>query len=40
MRRQQSTRKNCEEPGCDKGVVGSTSHCMAHGGGKRCEELG
>jgi len=38
----QSTRggKRCEEPGCDKSVIGPTSLCKAHEGGKRCEEPG
>jgi hypothetical protein len=31
-------RKLCQFPdGCDKGAIGSTLFCNAHGGGKRCE---
>jgi hypothetical protein len=31
-------RKLCQFPeGCDKGAIGSTMFCKAHGGGKRCQ---
>ena len=28
----------CVEPGCIKWAQGSTMHCIAHGGGRRCQE--
>jgi hypothetical protein len=31
-------RKRCQYPeGCDKGTIGPTLRCKAHGGGKRCQ---
>jgi hypothetical protein len=33
-------RKQCQYPeGCDKGAIGRTLFCIAHGGGKRCQFL-
>ena len=37
---EQRKQKRCEEVGCDKSAQGSTSRCIAHGGGRRCEEPG
>jgi len=31
-------RRHCDEEGCGKGSVGSTGKCIAHGGGRRCDE--
>ena len=29
---------SCNEPGCPKSAHGKTSKCVAHGGGRRCDE--
>jgi hypothetical protein len=32
-------RRQCELEGCTKGIeAGGTPFCIAHGGGKRCQE--
>jgi hypothetical protein len=33
-------RRQCEEEGCAKLAQGSTGYCIAHGGGKRCQQEG
>jgi hypothetical protein len=34
-------RRQCELAGCSKGIqAGGTPHCIAHGGGKRCQHEG
>jgi hypothetical protein len=30
--------KKCNEPDCKKGAQGKSDKCIAHGGGKRCNE--
>ena len=32
--------KECDEPGCNKGAVGTSNFCSTHGGGKRCQKDG
>jgi hypothetical protein len=33
-----TSRKRCNEIGCQASAQGKTDKCVAHGGGKRCNE--